>query len=623
MTTAARLDDATPKGEVDQIPDHPILLAVQALLAGQQGDTESACQFVDKAIQAAASRPDDLHGIAPAIVSLLLESGRPVESARVARFTLLQQPNDSTLLSLHARALLSMGDAQAALQSTLAALSSKLAAHSIMSDDEEPPSPPNDLTNLWIQCLEAAEEWQEAFIERSNLLQRSADQASSADLRALAHSALRAGLPQEAAQTIQRAILLDPEDGLAYALLGEADLANGEIDAAIEHFSQATELAPHLSATWMSLSQAYLRAGQDGKAFEALRAASMAVPESADVQYALGQAYVGQNALTQALTCFRRAATLLSTHSQLITGQSIESSPYSDDTETKTSTLAGKVTLLLGQTLYQLGHLEESRQVLGAAYETTRVKAVLSDTSPTATSARSDPHLAYAYAKTLLALNDLRPALAPLKDTIESRPTEPLPYLEYARTLLAVSKPPERAAQRAIPYLQRVLEMTADTIEKKGDQSDLRSDQDAQYQEIRIEAQLLLAESLAEIGELENANQTFHQIMELPLAQQPGWRARLTHGLGRVSYRLGQYETAIAALQEAAHLDTQNASIHRWLSHTYQMLGLPDNAFQAARAALQRAPSDIDVLIWFADQCLQIHQMPGSKIGRASCRERV
>ena len=77
--------------------------------------------------------------------------------------------------------------------------------------------------------------------------------------------------------------------------------------------------------------------------------------------------------------------------------------------------------------------------------------------------------------------------------------------------------------------------------------------------------------------------------------------------------QLGEFETAVAALQEANRIDPLNSKIQRCLSHAYLEAGLADEAFQSARAALLLAPTDVDMLIWFADQSMKLHEKTGSQ----------
>lgn len=84
-----------------------------------------------------------------------------------------------------------------------------------------------------------------------------------------------------------------------------------------------------------------------------------------------------------------------------------------------------------------------------------------------------------------------------------------------------------------------------------------------------------------------------------------------------MALKIGQIETAIAALQEANQADPLNPQIQRCLTEAYDAAGLTENAFQAARAAVLLAPDDIDLLTWFAGQALELASHPGVSVPQA------
>ena len=71
---------------------------------------------------------------------------------------------------------------------------------------------------------------------------------------------------------------------------------------------------------------------------------------------------------------------------------------------------------------------------------------------------------------------------------------------------------------------------------------------------------------------------------------------------------------AVAALQEAAHVQPLNGDIQRSLSEAYFANGLSKDAFQSASAALELSPLDISMLTWFINQGLQIASLPGASL---------
>ncbi len=61
-------------------------------------------------------------------------------------------------------------------------------------------------------------------------------------MRALARCAIRAGEIALAVEVCRQALQVDPNDGLVYALYGEATFELGDEEEAIEHFLRATQL---------------------------------------------------------------------------------------------------------------------------------------------------------------------------------------------------------------------------------------------------------------------------------------------------------------------------------------------------------------------------------------------
>ncbi len=101
----------------------------------------------------------------------------------------------------------------------------------------------------------------------------------------------------------------------------------------------------------------------------------------------------------------------------------------------------------------------------------------------------------------------------------------------------------------------------------------------------------------------------------------PALRGRVALGLGRVSLALEQFDAAVAALQEAAQLDTQNPAVFRLLSEAYLALNLINEAYTCAETALNLDPDDLAALIWFSDQALRIEDSPNA--GHLRARPRV
>ena len=553
LLEAGRVEDAQAylqtKQKEDELPLDPNFLFSEALIAFRLGEKEHAAIKAKQAFEQCGAQKNwsEFSRLARLLADLDLHQ----EAAGAAGLALQARPYDVELLVLQAKTSLAVNQSEQALESAQVA---RMLAPEI-----------HDIKLLLVECLEATGEWEAALEERQKIL-ATRETPTVLDLRALANCAIRAGQPLRAVQASERAIELAPDDGLAYGLLGKAYADLNDAEAAMENFHMATQLAPHQPDPWLSLAYAYHQAGDTPKALEVLSAGSQAAQDSPEIHLALGEAYLAENAPTHALAPLRKAAELV--HSDNFLNAQEKSK------DGRAVKLIARVGLNLGHTLHDLGHLEEARQVLEDAY----------------TVAPAQVGLAYAYAQTLIALEQDSKALQPLETVIQAQPEQTAPYLEYARILLELQGDQESAGRRAVRLLKHVL-----------NQEDYPDEAAAYY-----------AEALACAGEMREARDAFQQALDRELAKQPEWKSRLSQGLGKVTLALNEFETAIAALQEAASTDPDNTEIQCVLSEAFLAAGLGEDAFRAASNALQLQPTDLKTLTWFADHILSFpEKTPG------------
>jgi tetratricopeptide (TPR) repeat protein len=560
---------------------HPLLLLGAARISESENSSSLARQALEAFEELAAREDFNLNNASYQyrdniidLAQLLLNLNLPGEATRAAQIPLQSQINDPEALSILAGSKLLNGEISASAEA--AYLAAAFAPERI------------DLRRQLALVLEIAEEWQAAFEERAGLLARQ-NVHTPEDLKAYGTCALHAGQPEKTIQACQEAMQIQENDGPTLALLGEAEDAVGDHAKSYEHLELATQLSPHQASPWLSLAHHFTLIQQPEKTLECLRTGTQAAPDSPEVHLALGEAYLSESAPTQALAALRQAAQLESSkpYQMLVSGE-INTAAKSSD-----FSLRGRISLRLGQTLHQLGHLDEARQVLGEAFQ----------------NLPENPEAAYSYAQILLSSGEFTLALPILKKVVATDPQTTGPYLDTARCILVLDKPagaepgsgsqpghqPSSQAGEAIPWLKRALEIDPENAEVKA----------------------LLAEALSAHNELLEAMQAYHQVLETELAQDPNWQARLSLGLGRVAMKLGQIETAVAAIQEANQADPLNADIQKTLSEAYDSAGLTENAFQAARAATLLAPNDLPTLTWFAWQALELRSRPGGNLPQA------
>jgi len=472
----------------------------------------------------------------------LFDLGSFKECEEAARLTLENSPNDIDMLILTGKCCLESGKPHDAIQALQAAAML---------------SPENLEVHVKLaEALESERDWPNALQERQTVASRASSE-NPALLKAawlkLASCAIQANQPADTRYACDQILNLDPEEGTAYALLGQAALLEKDFAASQDAFTQAVHYAPDLSDAWMGLVNTQTAIGKVDQALETLKEAQQAVPMAYDIHFALGEALLNQGALTQAQQALQKAYELIPADPEKTIGR-----PQPE-----------VVAYSLSNVLRQLGHTDEARDVLAKAFSTYP-------------QAKKHPDLAYAYAKSLLEAGQTCEAIPVLSEVLARKPEDAKPYVDYAKILLTSREKPEEALQA----LQHVL-----TVDPCYD-----------------EAQALLGEAFEFTGDNPNALRAYQAALETDLAGEPIWFARLSAGIGRSALALGQTEAAIAALEEAVQAQPNNPAYHRLLSEAYWEANLYNNAFQSARAVLSLDSKNTDSLIWFAEKALHYHQ---------------
>ena len=395
------------------------------------------------------------------------------------------------------------------------------------------------LASLWGKLgnwLEAYQEQQQAVF----LL----DQPQASDWTALGRCAVRLKDWSRVADASDQALTLDPDDGPALAMKGQALVETGKTDEAGRYLSRATLIAPEEATAWLQLSRLYERQGNLQRSLETLRAAVLAVSASAEINFALAKTCLNMGLMSDALPCLRKAAQL--------------------DTESV------DIAVDLGQTLIKLGHLDEAVQVI----EQARVRWP------------QHPYLAYTHAQVALVSGNREAALKAIEVALESGSPEFEWYLLFARIILGKDPGYPGYIRVEIAWVLKAQKAMEKALELQPD---------------HYEAQLLMAEVIQEKGDFEVAHQLFCNLMERPEFHAIEYRWRVQAGLGSVSLHLHQYENALASLQEAIQDQPDNLHLQHLLTEAYLASQLDKQALASARFALRLAPDHLENLAWFAD----------------------
>ena len=250
------------------------------------------------------------------------------------------------------------------------------------------------LGNLWIKVGK----YERAFIEWQTVLALSGIHSVS-DYLACAQVALQAGHLNQTVELCESVLQDDANNGNALGLLGQAFVARGEPQQAMNFLVRATRLSPETLTHWLALARVQEDLGEPQQALETLRSAVTAVPEASEGHLALGHICVQSGMLAEALPHLKKAFQL---------------SPQSE-----------QAALLYGQTLRILGHANEA----GSVFEKVR------------SSWTACPELAYEYAQVLLDLDHAENALPVLETALHNGLPVLDGYLLYAKILLENSGP--------------------------------------------------------------------------------------------------------------------------------------------------------------------------------------
>ena len=345
-------------------------------------------------------------------------------------------------------------------------------------------------------------------------------------------------------EACDQALALNPDQGSALAMKGQAFLETGKLDEAGKLLSRGTMLAPEEADAWLQLARLYHRTNNDQRALETLRAAVLAVPASSEINFALGRSYLDNGQTSEALPFLRKAATL--------DQNSID------------------IAVDLGETLTILGHMDEALQLI----EQARAQWP------------QHPKLAFTHAQAALTIGNREAALKALEIALEADHPEHDWYLLFAHTILGkdlyipvVSKSDYAWLIKAEQALNHALAIQPDEYETK----------------------LLMAEVIQRKGNYEQAFEMFEKLIDYPEFHSVEYRWRVQAGLGQVSLHLKQYDSALASLQEAVQDQPENVYLHHLLAEAYLLSELDKQALTTARFALRLMPDDLENLIWFAN----------------------
>ena len=416
---------------------------------------------------------------------------------------------------------------------------------------------PKDLTlqRKLAGYLEEADAWQEALEVRAGILtkqQITIEQESTQktslplnDLIAFANCAFSAKQYRRTVSACNQILAQDQENSPALSLKGKALCNLGQDEEGFAHLNRAVELTPEAELSWLTLAECQKDSGLDNQVRQTLRSGLATASTQAMIYYQLGKIESDQNNHSRALEQFQKASTAA-------------------ESETLDQRASYDIQLGISKSYYALGHHDQARLNLKE----------LNDRFP----ANFEANLLYG--KLLLDTKDPHSALPYLIQVVDQDPDSAQAFLYYADSLLQVGRDP----QAATAALDKALSLDSEN-------------------EI---AQVLLGDAQAASGDYKKSVISFQKARESQLMTDPSWSPRISAGLGKAALKLGETETAIAALKDGHDRYPSDLYLTRSLAQAYQAANLSANALETAKEAADIAPQDPDNLSWVASFTLEL-----------------
>jgi len=387
--------------------------------------------------------------------------------------------------------------------------------------------------------------WDKAYKYRQDVIKISPSPMAD-DLIACAYAALETGQSSAAVESCNTALKLEPEHGMAHAMLGRIKFQAGENEQAINYLSKATMLSPEEARGWLWLSDVQQAIGDSLRSMETLRAAALANPNSAEVLVALSKACADNGQNSEALPYLRKAAEL---------------APSSEP-----------IAIQLASSLKKIGRAKEALLYL----ETSRKNWPL------------NPNLAFIQAEIFLAQKEYDKAISPMEVALQAKNYQPSWELMYAQAL--VGDPAALITnQEKINNINR-LQMAKNALERV-----LTAEPE------NFDAKLLLAEVLRRNGDSQSALELYRSLSDTGVAIEEEELWRLKAGLGLAALDCGEYENALSAMEEAVQRNPDCLVLHQYLAKGLFGAGMQAEAKNEAETALQKAPANLENLVWYVE----------------------
>ncbi|MEI8132587.1 MAG: tetratricopeptide repeat protein, partial [Leptolinea sp.] len=467
-------------------------------------------------------------------VELLVNLNYLKEAALAADWFLRYQPTNARLLGLVGDLFNRDDQPERAAKSLALAVALK------------PTNPDN--RRLLAKLFEMNGQHDKAFVERKRILELY-ENPPVEDQLSLAKTALLAGKIDQAFETCLGITEMDPVNGVAASVLGQAAAAKGDAEMAAEYLQKSVLLAPDYSEGWLALSKFQKQSGDLQKAYETLRSASFSLPNSSEINLELALLSMETGRPSEAMPHLRLAANLAPENLEVAT--------------------------MLSNALLTLGHKDEAISFL----------------SETRKRWPEEVNLARTHGLLLQEQENYQDAAVALKTVVRNDSGDEEAVINLCLSLLESKLDTLVIGGKSNPNanLAEAAQIISTLLTK-------------QPQSVR--GHLLLGSLQFAMGNLDEAFEEFKSAVEFSttIDTQLHWIAQ--GGLGRTALALNRPEIALAVLDEAAGEQQKNVTLQKLLVPAYMKANLPQEALITAQHAVELAPDDIETLVWYAHTML-------------------
>ncbi len=160
--------------------------------------------------------------------------------------------------------------------------------------------------------------WNEAAAAYRQAAELRPDQATP--LINLGYALMEGGLADDARQTLERALCLQPDHADAQYMLGTIALQLNELENAIDHFGAAFEARPDFEEACRALCRTLYRSDRLKEAIKIAEQGVAGCPASAELHCYLGNLHVARKDFAAATPCFQQAIALRPAYAEAFSG---------------------------------------------------------------------------------------------------------------------------------------------------------------------------------------------------------------------------------------------------------------------------------------------------------------